>query len=132
VGRDAAIGAIPLGAASRFAGTALREAVHGRQFARMLEQARGKIPGEWGAGVPNRKGIGIRWTDPANPGNGVRIDRGTLGSSSPSQRPHHVVARSDGQILGPDGAQIAGPLKQNPQAHIPLKEWLTWQRWNVP
>ncbi|MGZ8750461.1 MAG: RHS repeat-associated core domain-containing protein, partial [Pseudonocardia sp.] len=132
VATDAAIGAVPLGAASRFAGTAVREALHGRQFTRMLEQARGKIPAEWGSGVPNKKGVGLRWTDPANPGNGVRIDRGTVGSSSPSQRPHHVVARSDGQILSPNGTAISGPLKQNPQAHIPLEEWLTWQRWNAP
>lgn len=64
--------------------------------------------------------------------NGGRIDQGDLGPSFPSQRVDHVIGRSGGNVLGPDGLPIAGSIKQNPQAHIPLDDWLTWTSWNTP
>jgi putative hemolysin len=95
-------------------------------------EARAKVPDEWGNGQPNAKGIGQRWTDPQNPGNGVRIDQGNPDSPFPSQQVDHVVVRSGGRILGPDGSPIEGPLGANPQAHIPLTDWLQWMEWNEP
>lgn len=85
-----------------------------------------------GAGLPNMKGVGMRWTDPANKGNGIRIDQGITDSPWPSQQVDHVVVRSGGQVLGPDGKPIVGSSAENPQAHIPLSDWLTWADWNHP
>jgi Pretoxin HINT domain len=90
------------------------------------------VPSEWGDGQPNAKGIVQRWTDPGNPGNGIRIDQGNPDSPFPSQQVDHVVVRSGGQILGPDGVPIDGPLAANPAAHIPLSDWLGWALWNEP
>lgn len=95
-------------------------------------EARAKVPSDWGEGQPYAKGIGQRWTDPGNPGNGIRIDQGNPDSPFPSQQVDHVVVRSGGQILGPDGSPIEGTLAENPSAHIPLSEWLQWVLWNEP
>jgi hypothetical protein len=97
-----------------------------------LEQGAAKVPGDWGAGIANSKGPGTRWFDPANKGNGIRIDEGNPNSSWPSQQVDHVVVRSGGSILGPEGSPIVGSLIENPQAHIPLTGWLGWAEWNVP
>lgn len=79
------------------------------------------------------KGVGTCWFDPAAPqANGIRIDVGIPGSSWPSQQVDHVVVRSGGRILGPDGKPIVGALRDNLQAHIPLSDWLDWNSWNVP
>lgn len=83
--------------------------------------------------MPNSKKVGTKWFDPAAPkANGVRIDQGAPGSSFPSQQVDHVIVRSGGNVLGPDGLPITGSMKQNPQAHIPLDDWLTWSSWNAP
>lgn len=97
-----------------------------------IVDARTKLPSSWGPGSPNAKGVGTRWFDPANKGNGVRLDQGIPGSSFGSQQVDHVVVRSGGRILGPDGKPIVGSLSQNPQAHIPLSEWRTWSSWSTP
>lgn len=94
--------------------------------------ARTKLPGSWGPGVPNKKGVGTRWFDPSNPGNGVRIDRGLPGSPQLSQQVDHVVVRSGGKVIGPDGKPIVGSLSDNPQAHIPLTDWMSWSSWSAP
>lgn len=99
------------------------------------QEAVDKVPDEWGPGQPNRKKEGERWLDPENPnGNGVRIDKGDPTSPNPSQRVDHVVVRTDGKVLGPDGQPIpAGEsIKNHPEAHIPLSEWLKWRSWNQP
>jgi hypothetical protein len=96
------------------------------------QEARDKVPSAWGEGQPNAKGVGQRWTDPNNPGIGIRIDQGNPNSSYPSQQVDHVVVRSGGRVLGPDGSPIEGPLSANPQAHLPLVDWLGWSSWNAP
>lgn len=94
--------------------------------------ARTKLPGSWGPGVPNKKGVGTRWFDPSNPGNGVRVDQGLPGSTQLSQQVDHVVVRSGGKVIGPDGKPIVGSLSDNPQAHIPLADWMSWSSWSAP
>jgi hypothetical protein len=97
-----------------------------------LEQGTTKVPTGWGSGSATNKGTGLRWEDPANPGNGVRIDEGVPNSPWPSQQVDHVVVRSGGSVLGPDGQPIVGSIASNPQSHIPLTDWLNWSEWNAP
>jgi RHS repeat-associated protein len=98
-----------------------------------LEEGAAKVPSAWGEGIANSKGVGTRWFDPAAPQtNGIRIDAGNPGSSWASQQVDHVVVRSGGRTLGPDGRPITGALRDNPQAHIPLSDWLNWTSWNAP
>jgi hypothetical protein len=98
-----------------------------------LEQGAAKVPSEWGPGMANRDLGGTRWFDPSAPeANGIRIDEGVPHSPFPSQQVDHVIVRSGGRILGPDGKPIVGSLKQNPDAHIPLSDWLNWTSWNAP
>jgi hypothetical protein len=97
-----------------------------------LEQGAAKVPRDWGSGVANSKGAGTRWFDPTNRGSGVRIDQGVPDSPWPSQQVDHVIVRSSGPVLGRDGQPIVGSIKQNPDAHIPLSEWINWSSWNKP
>lgn len=93
-----------------------------------------KLPKEWGKGVPNRRGVGTRWSDPKNPaGNGVRVDRGNPKSPYTSQKVDHIVVRKDGTILGRDGKPIKGSLKNDPEnGHIPASEYVKWKKWDAP
>lgn len=93
----------------------------------------GKLPEAWGDGKANRKGVGRRWQDPRNQGNGVRIDQGNPNSPFPSQRVDHVIVRVDGKVVGRDGKQINGSIDDDPtNAHIPFSEWKNWSSWNRP
>jgi RHS repeat-associated protein len=91
-----------------------------------------KFPSNW-ISKPNKKGIGMRWQDPNNPGNGVRIDQGNPNHSLPSQQVDHVVVRLRGQVIGRNGLPISGSIAENAeQAHIPLSEYRSWSTWHSP
>ncbi|HEY1156924.1 MAG TPA: hypothetical protein VGE95_11615, partial [Arthrobacter sp.] len=91
-----------------------------------------KIPEGW-AGKANKKGIGTRWQDPKNSGNGVRIDKGNPKNPQPSQQQDHVVVRRNGKVIGRDGKPIKGSVKDDfDNAHIPYKEWKKWGKWYEP
>ena len=98
------------------------------------DAATSKVPSGWGTGRPNKKGVGTRWVDPANPKtNGIRIDQGNPASPLTTQQVDHVVVRSGGRVVGRDGNPISGLIRENYEmAHIPLDEWLTWSTWNAP
>jgi RHS repeat-associated protein len=97
------------------------------------ESASSKVPSSWGEGVPTKKGEGVRWTDPSNKGNGVRIDRGNPTRSQETQRVDHVIVRHNGQIIGRSGNPINGSIADNAvEAHIPLSEWQQWRSWSSP
>jgi hypothetical protein len=96
-------------------------------------RVRGKLPRHGGSGSPNSKKVGTRWFDTAAAkANGVRIDQGVPGSVHSSQQVDHVIIRSGGNVLGPGGLPITGSIKKNPQAHIPLSDWLNWSSWDMP
>jgi hypothetical protein len=104
-----------------------------KSFVHFLPRAvRNKIPGSWGRGAANKKGIGWRWQDPANSGNGIRIDAGNIRNPQTYQQVDHVVVRRSGQIIGRDGNPISGSLATNPEAHIPVSEWAKWATWFAP
>lgn len=91
-----------------------------------------QIPSRWEA-APNRKGVGTRYKDPDNPkGNIVRVDAGNPNNSQALQQVDHVVVTSNGRILGPNGQPIPGSIKQYPEAHIPLSQYVGWRTWNAP
>lgn len=91
-----------------------------------------KFPQSW-VSKPNKKGVGTRWQDPNNPGNGVRIDKGNPNHPLSNQQVDHVIVRKNGQIIGRDGKPIQGSIKQNAtQAHITLKEYQGWRNWSSP
>lgn len=90
------------------------------------------IPHSWGAGQATNSGIGVRFQDPSNPGNSVRIDMGRPNSPLPSQQVDHVVVNRDGRIIDRSGAPIGGPLSANPAAHIPAGDDSGWSSWNRP
>ncbi|MFI6689682.1 hypothetical protein [Streptomyces sp. NPDC050485] len=43
-----------------------------------------------------------------------------------------MVINSGGKVLGWDGKPIEGSIKENPESHIPLTDWLKWKEWNKP
>lgn len=94
----------------------------------------GKIPGDWGLGtVTKKKGFGVRWADPKNANETIRIDRGDPRSPFPSQRVDHVIINHGGRTIGRDGRPISGAIREDPvMAHIPLSEWLQWSTWCTP
>jgi hypothetical protein len=99
----------------------------------LVDAAIAKVPERWLPGAPIKNGIGTRWTDPENPGNGIRIDRGDSAHSQITQQTDHVVIRYGGKVIGRDGQPIDGSIKENYEnSHIPLSEWLAWENWYAP
>ena len=98
------------------------------------QEAQDKVPKKWGEGQQNKKKLGWRWRDPENKGNGIRIDKGDLIASRPSQQVDHVRIDKEGKVIGRNGQPIEETLQfPNPsnteKAHIPLSEWLKWKTW---
>ena len=114
------------------AASAATAASEASTFDHGLAEGSAKVPNEWGPGKANSKGTGTRWQDPSYKGNGVRIDKGIPESNWASQRVDHVVVRSGGKQLGPDGKPLQGSLQDFPEGHIPLSDWLGWSEWNQP
>lgn len=92
-----------------------------------------KIPIEWGLGKPNKDGIGWRWENPSNKGDGVRIDQAVPGSNHATQRVDHVIIRTGGTVRDQNGTPLPGSIETFPlKAHIPLRIYRSWQSWNKP
>jgi hypothetical protein len=92
-----------------------------------------KVPSSWGDSSPTKKGEGVRWNDPSNKGNSIRIDKGNPNSPNASQKVDHVVVNSGGRVIGRNGQPINGSIKNDPvNAHIPHSEWKNWTNWNKP
>lgn len=100
-----------------------------------------KVPSTWGSPIANSKTgkpgksekLGVRWVDPSNQGNRVRIDKGDPNHGSPSQQVDHVVVSVNGRIVDKNGNVIDAPKpSKTEEAHIPLSVWLTWKTWDHP
>ncbi len=77
------------------------------------------IPDDW-ITRPSLKNDGIRYTDPTNPGNEVRIMPGNPLSPYVNSRIPNVRWSSNGQALDVNGNPVS--LK-TPEAHIPLTDY---------
>jgi hypothetical protein len=74
------------------------------------------IPDNWVSEPSDGEG-GIKYFDPNNPGNQVRIMPGSTSSPYPNSQVPNVRWLRDGQFLGQNGNPVA---KRTPDAHIPL------------
>ena len=105
-----------------------------KDMARLVKEAKDKVPTEWGPAIPSKKAVGVRWADPQNMDrNGVRIDKGRPESQFSSQRVDHVIVRHNGVVIGRNGKPISGTIRGNHrEAHIPLSEYVSWSTWHSP
>ncbi len=108
-------------------------------FRLKIRPASSKVPKNWGNSQlskkfnQNPKKVGLRWQDPKNKGNNIRIDKGDPSSRNLSQRVDHVVVARNGKVIARDGNPITGSIKANGEkAHIPLNEYITWKTWFAP
>ncbi|NHO58119.1 hypothetical protein GOB86_13905 [Acetobacter lambici] len=77
------------------------------------------IPNNW-IEKPTRKGGGVRYTNPENPNDFVRVMPGNSESPFPAQRGPYVIRSSNGQIVNANGDAVLG---SDPDAHIPLSQF---------
>ncbi|WP_405965607.1 hypothetical protein OG713_42625 [Streptomyces sp. NBC_00723] len=100
----------------------------------MPETVLDKVPEGFGPMKPTKKGVGYRFPGPKQ--DGIRIDKGNLNNSQPFQQVDHVVINSGGRVIGRDGKPIKGAINGDDHnaymAHIPLEDWLKWEKWNSP
>ncbi|MBP1859085.1 hypothetical protein [Rhizobium herbae] len=93
-----------------------------------VAEAQSKIPKEWGNAFTNKKKEGVRWIDPKNGNNSIRIDKGDPNSGNISQRVDHVIINRGGVVIGRNGQPINGYIKQDAiNAHVPKSDWLGWR-----
>lgn len=78
------------------------------------------IPDEWRI-VPTRSGGGVRYYDPTNPGNSVRVMQGSPNSPFPNSQAPYVRWQRNGQPLDVNGNVL--PTANSPDAHIPLGDF---------
>jgi hypothetical protein len=79
----------------------------------------GGIPSHWIA-KPTRKGGGMRYVNPANPHDQVRVMPGEPNSPHPAQQRPYVKRMKDGAAYDAAG-QVVDP--RSAKAHIPLQDF---------
>lgn len=77
------------------------------------------IPSGWRI-RPTRGEGGVRYFDPQNPGNAVRVMPGNPSSPYATSRAPYVRWQRNGQALDVNGAVVP---KNSPEAHIPLGQF---------
>lgn len=77
------------------------------------------IPDAWRI-VPTKGEGGVRYFDPRNPGNAVRVMPGDPNSAFPNSRTPYVRWQRNGQALDVNGRVVS---KNSPDAHIPLADF---------
>ena len=80
----------------------------------------GGIPNSWRI-LPSREPGGVRYRDPTNAGNEVRVMPGNPNSPYPASRAPYVRWQRNGQPLDANGNAL--PTAKTPQAHIPLQNF---------
>lgn len=78
------------------------------------------VPDEWRV-VPTNSGGGVRYYDPANPGNSVRVMQGSPTSPYPNSQAPYVRWQRNGAPLDVNGNVL--PTANVPEAHIPLQDF---------
>jgi hypothetical protein len=95
-----------------------------------------KIPSNlFGKAMLNTDNVGIKWIKDTKGQDVIRINKGDVGASFPSQRVDYVKIIHNGKVIGRDGNPIMGKENgldpaDNPRAHIPKDEWVKWNEWN--
>ena len=84
---------------------------------RTLERPK-NVPKDW-VEIPSNKGEGIRYRDPKNPHNEVRVQKGNPEVSNPMQKRDYVRWKKNGQWLDKYGKPSINPQK----THIPLEDF---------
>jgi hypothetical protein len=78
------------------------------------------IPKHWEASLSN-KGEGVRYRDPKNIQNEVRVQKGNPNSSNPAQQKDYVKWKKQGKFLDKNGNQL--PNGDVREAHIPIDKF---------
>ncbi|MGQ0743550.1 MAG: RHS repeat domain-containing protein, partial [Acidimicrobiales bacterium] len=78
------------------------------------------IPDEWRI-VPTRSGGGVRYYDPTNPGNSVRVMQGSPSSPFSNSQAPYVRWQRNGHPIDVNGNIL--PTANSPDAHIPLGDF---------
>jgi hypothetical protein len=73
------------------------------------------VPKDW-IEKPSNKGTGVKWVDPNNPHNSVRLEPAKPGSSNPGQQQDYMVVTKNGQTLDLNGNAVP---RQSLDSHIP-------------
>ncbi|MEJ1414893.1 MAG: hypothetical protein RPU90_15215 [Candidatus Sedimenticola sp. (ex Thyasira tokunagai)] len=76
------------------------------------------IPDNWRIGSSKSKG-GVKYTDPKNPHNNVRVEQGVPGHPHANSRSPHVRDVRNGQYVDGGGRPVSGG-RRDPAGHIPL------------
>ncbi len=87
-----------------------------------------RLPPGWGRGNISRNAGGWRWS--SGKGNHLRVQRGNSSSPHPAQRHDYVKLTVNGRVIGTNGRPL--PSGNAAEAHIPLRDWLTWASWKSP
>jgi hypothetical protein len=77
------------------------------------------VPEDW-LQTPSNKGEGVRYRDPRNLHNEVRIQRGEPDVSNPLQQRDYVKWKRNGQWMDKDGNIVSG---ESPASHIPIEDF---------
>ena len=77
------------------------------------------VPAAW-VEKPSKTGGGVRYVDPENPHNSVRVMPGDPNSPYPNSQQPYVRHLKDGQSLDVNGNPVP---KNTPEAHIPLEDF---------
>jgi len=109
----------------RVGGAILRRIGRGREEppaqkpTRSIEDRPKNIPKDWVKSTSNN-GKGVRYRDPNNKHNEVRLQRGEPNSSQSGQRQDYVTWKRNGQWLDKNGKRVP---RQSLESHIPIDEF---------
>ena len=77
------------------------------------------VPRDWKR-VPDRKNKGVKFVDPKNPHNYVRIQKGKPNSSNLGQRKNNIRWQINGKTRDVNGKVVG---RQSQESHIPIEKF---------